>query len=101
MSEEIAVMSRREAGIRLASDMLAEAIKVARYGDVPRVPKTLCWGREATFRFFEGATFAADAEAVRLRAEKSIFAETLRVERDPCPKCGVRRDAGCKHRKAA
>lgn len=23
------------------------------------------------------------------------------VDRDPCPKCGVRGDVGCKHRKAA
>lgn len=33
---------------------------------------------------------------------KGIDHDTLtHVSRDPCPKCGVRGDIGCKHRRAA
>lgn len=33
---------------------------------------------------------------------KGIDRDTLtHISRDPCPKCGVRGDIGCKHRRAA
>jgi len=32
-------------------------------------------------------------------AEKDRIAEARRVNRDPCPKCGVRSDIGCRHSK--
>ena len=31
-------------------------------------------------------------------AEKNRMAESRRVSRDPCPKCGVRADVGCRHK---
>lgn len=33
----------------------------------------------------------------RARALSETQIESLRVDREPCPKCGVRRDHGCKH----
>ena len=34
-------------------------------------------------------------------AEKDRIAEQRRVNRDPCPKCAVRADIGCRHRRVA
>lgn len=33
----------------------------------------------------------------RQRTRKAFPAEPVRVDRTPCPKCGVRKDIGCKH----
>ncbi len=40
-------------------------------------------------------------EARARLAEKEAKAESQRVRRDPCPKCGTRGDLPCKHNKRA
>jgi hypothetical protein len=37
------------------------------------------------------------ARALEIIAEQNALIETLRVSRDPCPRCGVRQDFGCAH----
>lgn len=38
---------------------------------------------------------------IQRRANARALADSLWVSRDPCPKCGVRADIGCKHKRAA
>ena len=46
----------------------------------------------------ERARFALTPFANVVKADKRSIDTLTIVDRDPCPKCGVRGDIGCKHR---
>lgn len=48
----------------------------------------------------ERARFAPSAFMNVVQASKHNIDTLTFVHRDPCPKCGVRADYGCKHRRA-
>jgi hypothetical protein len=51
-------------------------------------------------RYSERAAREMEAHVAVTTARRQ-FVDSLRVSRDPCPRCGVRGDVGCKHRQVA
>lgn len=94
-----------EKAMQIGSANLAKAIYVARVeGRTPTRNRELLWdslGIATTRTTWAGG----DLERERMRAaehrDRRAFVETLRVSREPCAKCGIRADIGCKHRRAA
>lgn len=90
-----------------AADMVAgskalwAAVRQAQLRKPHDTPAKLVWKRQSITSPAspEAAARQARQNAARAAAEAQI--EALRVNRDPCPKCAVRADIGCKHRRAA
>ena len=58
----------------------------------PPVPESSGYAEQRRARF---------ARVLDRMEEKDRIANARRVSRDPCPRCGVRGDIGCKHRRVA
>ena len=77
-----------------ASEQLALAVQAAMFGRATKTPDKLIW------RSKSGAECSNNTGANSYLYRPDAL-EPLRVSRDPCPKCAVRGDIGCKHRRAA
>lgn len=91
-----------EKSMQVGSANLAKAIYVSRVGYGPQPSRELIWSRMGlTKTTWQSGNMARESERAAFHSDRKAFAETLRVDREPCVKCGVRGDFGCKHRSAA
>lgn len=100
-SGETAERELFEKAMQIGSANLAKAIYVSRTGSDPKPSRELVWYRMGlTKTTWQTGNMARENERAAVHSDRKAFAETLRVDRDPCAKCGVRGDFGCKHRAA-
>jgi hypothetical protein len=93
----IQLSDRAQADIIAGSRDLAKAIYAARNGAQPFPVERFRWSRADNSGTWASAGKGREEPLVEMRQAKVEFASTLVVRRDPCPKCGVRSDIGCKH----
>ncbi|QZP07793.1 hypothetical protein [Caenibius sp. WL] len=82
-----------------ASEAFATRIALARSGVALKPKNDLIWRIPFQGRPWPvGSDKWRRGEAVRKAFEqREALVETLRVSRDPCPRCNTRKDIGCKH----
>ncbi len=95
----VAEKSDHEAAMELGSKMMLKAIYLAKNGQRP--PEgAFHWRRSANSGSWASGLLMQEMErAAKAEAQKARIQELV-VSREPCFKCGVRGDVGCKHRRA-
>ena len=79
------------------SEQLRDAILIARTGEDPHTSELIEWRHTRN----NDHSLKVEASLRRVReklAAKERLAESRRVNREPCPRCGTRKDIGCKCR---
>lgn len=81
------------------SEALWQAVTQAQLRKPHKTPAGLVWKRTSILVDASPEAAARQARQNADRQAREAFLELNRVSRDPCPKCAVRADIGCKHRR--
>lgn len=107
-TEEIMAQAMLVNGSALLLEAITDHHVRRAHGLPPRsiTPAKLLWSFRAANNQWNGTPLEsgyakerreANERLIAATAERDAFANSRRVSRDPCPKCAVRADIGCKH----
>ena len=93
-------MNPHEKAMALGSQMLLKSIYLARNGQRP--PEgAFSWAARVNSKTWATGMLTREIERAAIQMAQKERARELVVSREPCFKCGVRADIGCKHRRVA
>ncbi len=99
--------AQHAANMEIGSMALLERIKFAR-GETYDARKMHLRGKDLVWPYdgrvwiephSERNAIQANRAATKMEARESALGRA--IDRDPCPRCGIRADVGCKHRRVA